>query len=334
MRAAVDVGFGYTKAVSEDGRSVSFPSAVLRESAGESALTQTFGPRESDHRVEIRTDPDAPPTRYRIGQDALAMGGTRTWETSAAERADYGLLTLAALRLVGCVGPARVAVGVPLSLYQSKTSRESLRLRLQGTDAWVQADQAPPARITLEEVTVLPQAAGAFLAEVSQSPEIGRRLCGVVDVGFRTTDFLLLRPTKSGPVPEMALSGSLNQGVGELYDQVARTLGEQRAALLNSARIEHYAALGLPYILDGEEVPLERLLTAEGRNLAETIRTRVQRAWGEVWRDMGLVLVTGGGGARLWPHLEGMHPLARLTGDPAMANARGFLTALSSGVLR
>lgn len=334
MLNGIDVGFGYTKAVAENGRSVSFPSAVLPEAQGESDLTRVLGSGEGDHRLEMRDDPDGPPKAFRVGYDALAMGAVRTWDTNASERSDYVLLALTAARLLACAGPVHLAVGVPLSLYLARASRESLRMRLLGTDSWVRVDQGSSARITVERVTVLPQAAGAFLAEASREPELSRRLCGIVDVGYRTTDYLLLRPGRGSPVPDATLSGSLDQGVGRLYERVAQRLGRERAALLESTLIERHAALKLPYFLDGEEIPLPGLLTDEGASLAEAIRTRLQRAWGSVWRDMGSLVITGGGGALLWPHLQSMHPLARLAQDPAFSNARGFLTALEATAAR
>jgi len=117
MLNGIDVGFGYTKAVAENGRSVSFPSAVLPEAQGESDLTRVLGSGEGDHRLEMRDDPDGPPKAFRVGYDALAMGAVRTWDTNASERSDYVLLALTAARLLACAGPVHLAVGVPLSLY-------------------------------------------------------------------------------------------------------------------------------------------------------------------------------------------------------------------------
>lgn len=326
--AGVDVGYGYTKAVSFGDPKVSFPSIAVR-APEDSGLQEALGRVVPDHQVRFLSMPGGETESYLVGNDALAHG-QRTFEDDAAKREDYETLVFAALRLLGVTGDLAVSVGLPLNLFRNQALREELSARLTGREAWVGVDGRSAAQIRIGALRVLPQAVGAFLPAAAADPALSRELVGVIDVGFRTTDFTVLRPGSQTPVVDSDRSGSVALGVGAIYASVAQALTAKYGTLNSAEGVEAAHERRTTYRLFGEEIPLGGLLDQAGRELGERLERELRRAWGEEWPRFGAVLVAGGGGEFLWKTLSTLHPVVRLLPEASFANAAGFALVAQS----
>lgn len=322
----VDVGFGFTKAVLPDGRSVSFPSVAVPV-PGRGELAGTVGGGQVRHLVRVQRDGGGDGERLMLVGDAgLAAGGTRTWD-AGGDRRDYAVLVLTAAALLGAAGGAiDLAVGLPLSAFLQPDARRALRDRLQGVGAWVSMDGADAARVDVRGVRVYPQAAGAYFAAMMADPELAGQRVGVLDVGYRTTDYLMMIPTGAGGVmPDESRSGTVDAGIGQVYE-AAGTMLSSRGATVTPEAVEQAVRTGRALTVSGrpaEDLPI--VLDVAAERVAGEVSDRLRRAWS---RDLGLLdclLVAGGGGQALYPHLQALTPVARLLDAPAMANARGFV---------
>ncbi|MEW5935490.1 MAG: hypothetical protein AB1816_18070, partial [Bacillota bacterium] len=158
MKLAVDVGYGYVKALAETGRRACFPSACAP--APPDVAPGVFG--AMPHRVEIvRTGRSE---RYLVGEAALR---SRTAAVTLAREKPpevHDTLLLAAAYLAGAGRATFLAVGLPLAYFRAQ--RQALAARLAGLAAQVSVDGGPPREIDFGGgIRVIPQGAGVVLAE-------------------------------------------------------------------------------------------------------------------------------------------------------------------------
>lgn len=323
---AVDVGYGFVKGAADNGRRCLFPSVFApRTGAGE--LATALGGRAPEHGLAVAEASNDGNGRWWVGNAALAAGGVRAWETEASRRQGYDLLALAAIAVLGGSGLVSVALGLPLQVFLDREERRALRRRLEGYGAWISLDGTDGRYVQLSQVRVFPQGLGAYAAHVANSSGSlpGGRVVGVVDVGYRTTDFLLLQPSSNGSVPDEARSGSIDTGVGQAYETVRANLQRETGLMIPAGMVEQAMAENGSLPIRGKEHPLQALFSEAARAVASRIEAELRRAWADRIDFMGAILLAGGGGATLATHLLGL-PGARVVPDAVHANALGFLT--------
>lgn len=335
MRIAVDVGYGYTKCVSEDGRRAVFPSVVAPAPAAAGVLAQVMGKRaEAGHRLQVwpQGRPDLVQA-HLVGEAALAArGASRAWEREAADNQHLHVLVAAACALVGDGGRVELAAGLPLGHYAAQ--RESLAAVLGGMDLVVVVNEGVPVRVRVDDVFVFPQGAGCYSAAclhpdgTVRDRVLIRQPVGVVDVGYRTTDYLVMQMGPGGLVPRDDLSGSLDLGMNQALQETAADLEARAGTPVDVLQVERALAWaqGKLYVR-GREYDAAALYEEALRRLAERVAGRIKLAWGDEAEHLAAVLVAGGGGAALYPYLAAHFPAARLVPDALYANAEGYLAA-------
>lgn len=324
----VDIGYGYVKGVSDLGRRVVFPSVVKQAPEG-GALSEVFGKSQLDYRLRIvngETD-----QTVLVGDAALAGDPVRSWDSRASARRDYETLLLTALAAMGAQGAVRVALGMPLSLFADKAERQQMKMRLTGLTAWVALNNAEePVMIDIAAVSVYPQAVGAYLAAVGSALDshgLAGKPVGLVDIGFRTTDYLLLSAVHGKIVPEEQLSGSLDQGVGLAFRQAAAMVSKEHGLgfVLPSTVLEEAFAGDGEIVVGGQTISatgyVERALKALGKEIGDQIKG----LWASRLDRVSAVLVVGGGGRAVCPFLDLGISNVSVWSDPVYANALGFL---------
>ena len=321
QQVAVDVGYGYTKALSDAGGRCCFPS-VLAPVHGSAELAGALGGEAPRHRVSIQRPGGG--EELWAGRAGLAAGGRRSWNTGAASRPDYDALILAAVALVGAEGLVDLTAGLPVSVWQQPAERRALRERLRGLGAWVSADGGEARYVEVAACRVLPQALGAYVAALHAEPALSRGSYGICDIGWRTTDLALLLPDEEGfPVPDDLRSGSVDVGVGLAYDAVRQALERETGALVDEAVVLEALERDGRLKVRGAEHDLRGPFAEALATVAERVEAATRRLWSDRLEFLDALLVAGGGGVALLPflHLPGARPVP----GGVFANAEGFL---------
>ena len=322
---SVDIGYGYTKAVSASGIKVCLPSAVA---PAPDDLGLSTGP--SFYRVKVRYLNGRVEERL-VGEAALRSSAAVTTlsREKPAELHDLLLLTACVLVGAGGTGPfpgqADIAVGLPLAYFKSQ--KDALRERLLGLAAWVSVDDNEERYVSFGRVLVLPQGAGAVAAYPELLPEGG--LVGVVDVGTYTTDYLLLekQPGQPNPRPLLEACGSVEAGVHLVLKAVAREFQARTGAPLPPEMWEQ-AVQARSVFFGGRSVDLSVAVEKALADAAQAVAQRVLAAWGNRAGFVRATLLVGGGSLLLREHLARALPGAVVAPDSLFANALGFLRGL------
>jgi plasmid segregation protein ParM len=323
MIVGLDVGFGYTKRATASGTDV-FPSVV-----GEW--------RVDGFRLGGRLHGASPPDgiegvtlggrSYAVGERALRLahrrfvGLSRGWMDSATFR----VLAVAALAR-GRDDPAeRVILVTGLPVEDVEPHGATLRRQLDGEHEVRLEPGGRAWRVTIGPVHVLPQPLGTVLAQLLDSrghlaaPDGFRARVGVLDVGFRTTNYFTLDGLEL--VPACCLTR--NTGMADLLLDVGREVYRRWGLEVDPHALDEPVLRGALQV-GGEVVALGPILDPWLDRHAEAIAAHARMLWGDGARSLTRLWVTGGGGALLGSRLQALAPHVELVRHARLQNAVGY----------
>lgn len=330
FKIAIDLGHGYVKAVSENGRSVIFPSLVGE--GFERKLKDVFGTGAKRREYDVVVDGK----RYFVGDLAVAESwdATRAFDESRLSHFSTPVLyAVAAALLTGSAPyPVHLAAGLPFELF--KTQKDELHRLLAGLRMEVEIAGMPGKHtISFDRITLVPQGAGAFYAAIldkeGRATESGQSLlkdggiAAIVDLGYKTTDYMLVDLSSLDIVESMC--GTVNMAMNDVFVAVQKNLQEKAGDVIDLLEVERAVGQGKLWF-KGREYPITDTVAECADGLAETIADRLRAVWKERQKYIRVLFLAGGGATALAPtFLRRKMPVVPVT-DPQFANANGFLS--------
>ncbi|MDB5988100.1 MAG: ParM/StbA family protein [Nevskia sp.] len=297
---AADIGFGYTKAT--DGQqSQIFKSIVGEANAvqfGESlAPSQTGAPRQFSLAGE----------EVFVGELAETQSRGRSFTLDPTQFiVKYAkTLGLAALAPYADHGdPVRLVTGLPISFFRKFKDPLTTLLQQRHALTIVNANgERVDKTLYIEKVRVIPQPFGSLfnLMLNDQGRALQQRFVtekiGVIDVGFRTADFTVSDKTRYSERGSL----STDSGISVAYSAIANLLHEKSGTQVELYRLYEAVTRGSIKI-KGQKYELTAIVQQAFAQLAARIAAEVNRLWADDW-DIDAIVLTGGGGATLAPHL-------------------------------
>ncbi|MDA8194678.1 MAG: ParM/StbA family protein [Thermaerobacter sp.] len=304
---AVDAGHGYVKALRATGERLMFPSLIAS-----APPTVDLGHFADPETVQIDHD------RFVVGEPARAYA-TPLWSRQKAADEDTLRLILVAAAQLGAVGPVQLATGLPLSWFGPQ--RKAFREALTGFGGTVRLPGHPvPQRLWFESVRVLPQGvAAAVVALANPTYRPGPYI--VVDVGYRTTEYLVVEKRPDGKLAyDATQAGSLETGTHAVGMALAAALEREYHVAFTAAEVESSESV----FIRGQAVSLAPYrANAESHTAAQLHDQLTEVLDARLDKTAGIVLV--GGGSTL---LADTFPRATVVPDAQWANAQAYLSAL------
>lgn len=323
MIIGIDVGYGQTKAVADNGQLVCFPSLVapaefIRFQADVGAPVQPNGLTLYD-----TTDGD-----LFVGELAARQGRPGAVRSPRdRDRVTDPIMThladAAFARLLHGVDytRARVVTGLPVDYYRDA---DQLADHLRGQHL-AQTD-GHSVVVDVEEVLVVPQPFGALLSILLD--ERGRLMAdvahlaqgrvAVLDVGMFTSDLILV----DGLEYIEAGSGSLEVGVSTALEMLRKVLLDEHRISYEPHQLEVAIRRGW-LVIDGQTVHLNGLAGDHLSTIAQSVGARARTLWNV--GTLSAIVLAGGGALALQRWLEPHFKQAIYAPDAAMANVTGFL---------
>lgn len=322
MKIGIDIGYGYTKAVNENGEKVIFPSLIAP--AGHDALSGMFSQTE-EYRVTIRNG------HYKndllVGEAAkhsFVISQVLNKE-KPPELHDPLLLTC-----IGLLGQSNsefsIGVGLPLAYYASQ--KERLKIRLNELICSVNVN-GKECYIASPEVKVFPQGAGALIKASSMLPLKG--YVGIIDPGTYTTEYLLFEIKEGQPVPINEACGSVEYGTNMVFNAIARDFQAQTGSPLpvgmeNEITLQALSHEKTHYY--GKNYSFAPAAYTARENTAAAIKQKILAAWGNRTGYIQNTFLAGGGPLFFGADLYSSFPNPVIVDDPVYANASGYLAFL------
>ncbi|PTQ50939.1 MAG: hypothetical protein HSCHL_2028 [Hydrogenibacillus schlegelii] len=334
MRIAVDVGYGYTKGISDTGKWNVFPSVVAP--AQDRTMMALFGgDGREDEYVRLREGGDV--SERFIG--TLALRSPLAAYAIARDRVDHPatrlLLAAAVARLMPEVQNSGIHLITGLPFEHYRTQRERFESMLRNLDVTVEFPEAGKVRrVRFERVTLFVQGGASIYAWLFD--DFGRlkrhdlwmsgAVVSAVNVGFRTVDIVSFRLGDRVTL-EPALSFTIEDELGGIMvrrmvqDAFYRETG-YRPSL---AQVEEILGGGGTVRFEGRLYDFGDTLRQARRMIAEAIRDHLIARLGDRLSFIHTILLTGGGALELKPYLDLGRVAVEVDGDGQFADARGYL---------
>lgn len=313
---AVDVGYGYTKAVSSSGKRICFPSMI--SPARELPLAE-LADSSVGHMVMIRKEGEQK-KNFFVGELALREGHSVqfTLDDVKHKHPVHDIVLLTATALLKPENIDRLVVGLPVDYYREQG--KSLKKHLQDLSALVSVDGEQEVSINFNDILVYPQGAGALLT-VSDLP--GSGIVALVDVGHKTTDCVALELKGGSSRPVQSMCVSVETGVLHVHKAVSEEFLQRTGTRPPAGYMEQIMRNGRIWFR-GKELDLSQVIQDKRQTVARSIADGVLAAWGDRADFVRRVYLAGGGTLEL-PELVDMFPEASVIPDTQFANALGFL---------
>lgn len=351
MRIAVDIGFGFVKVMNENGTFENFPSVITRRT--DSSLKGIVGGTGDDYSIiywEVNKDGrenerDNEKKCY-VGDAALTNGGTRKWEDKGEFNVEELKILIATA--VGLVNPNNedidLCVGLPMSYYLQK--EDELISVLKSIDARVSYfGKSTTSIIKFKTVFCFPQGAGAYYSAVFdrdgqiKNYDLATSSVGIIDIGYRTVDYLVMAKGRKGINMIDNLSGSLEEdGMNNVYVDIQNRLSLPEAEggvgrEIPLTEIEK-ALLWYGGKLDYRKQTINLLPFEEQahKERAEEISSKLKIKWGVDGDMLSIIFITGGGGESLFDFLKEKFEQGELQDNSIYSNCEGYLGAQAMAI--
>ncbi len=297
----IDVGFGFTKAYNSK-NSVIFKSLIgdATEIQFRSALDETSAASRLHISLEGKSyflgnyaELQSSITEYTLDQDTLLEKFVKIMAVAAA-----GVCT-------DSEGPINVVTGLPVGFLKrdSRRLKEMIKGFHEITFHSENGDQTTR-QIHIDQVHVIPQPIGSIFnlifdefGKITNRPLATSKI-GVVDVGFKTTDFSIfdhLQYVERG-------SSTIDTGISKCFSVIANKLRQESGINIELYRIFKFIESGTIKI-KGKEYNITSLKKKVYNHAASTIASHLNRLWENDW-DIDTIVLSGGGSIPLAVYLS------------------------------
>ena len=326
----IDIGFGFTKAT--NGKDTFIFKSIFGEDA-DIQFWADFGTDAPTDHIHVTIDGKS----YFIGdlaeQQSRVLHFTLDQEKLITDFVKVLTLTVAGLFLDESTPinvPLNVVSGLPIGFFKQNHERfhEVLSGHHQVTYHFHDGRKTTK-ELNINKVRMLPQPLGSVLNLLMDAngklinKALATQKVGVVDIGFRTTDYTILdhlRYIDRG-------SRTSETGISKGFGVIANKLREQCGVNVELYRLYNAVESG-SIKMRGQGVNFAQIRDQVYSQLAASIANDIDRLWDDDW-DMDAIILTGGGSKDLAKHLQ-----PQITGnilaldpdlDPRLNNVMGYL---------
>jgi len=325
LMVGVDVGFGFTKAT--DGENSVLFKSIIGEPQPRS-MDENFFEEDSLSGLHMTHDSRS----YFVGDLAESESRVRQFTLDQAQMVtqQFKTLSLAALaRVVQSRIPCNVITGLPVGYFLEYKQHLADALTGEHVLTIHNGPDNQEVGINVNRIKIIPQPYGSLVDYLFRDdgtmlrPDMARQKIGVLDIGFKTTDFTIcrgLRHSERG-------SKTTDTGVAKAFQFVAEALNEMSGVNVEIYRL--YDAIREGSIkIRGAEYDISNVKNEVFSRLAAAVASDMERIWVDDW-DLDQVLLAGGGGEALFEYLKplvkGELALLKTQDDPRMANVAGYV---------
>jgi plasmid segregation protein ParM len=297
----IDVGFGFTKAT--NGNDFIIFKSIFGD-ATDIQFRLSIGSASFVENLHVTIEDQS----YFIGDFAEQQSNVRQY-TLYQERLLTEFTKILSLTAAGSITdkyvPMNVVTGLPIG-YLKQYHQQFVKILTGHHDiTFHQPDGTKISKkININKVRMLPQPLGSVLNLLMDdkgkivNKDLAKQKIGVVDIGFRTTDFSIfdrLRYIERG-------STTTDTGISKSFSIISKKLREESGVSIEVYRLYKAVETGSIKIL-GKEYNISKLRDQVFSNSAGIIANDIERLWAEDW-DIDTIVLTGGGSMELAKYLQ------------------------------
>ncbi|MBP2071407.1 ParM/StbA family protein [Thermoanaerobacterium saccharolyticum] len=328
FKIGLDLGYGYTKGISETGKTVVFPSIVgnAYERNLKGLFESSFEKRIDNMHIVIM---NGERHEFFVGELARREGRNVSYafdENKINHPNTKALIAASCLLLFPEDGsPVHLVTGLPFEQYIHKKDEFLEMLKGYRNLGCFKGDEKVKT-IKFDKVTIFPQAAGAVYSAIMEDLHrylIRGSYLGLVDIGFKTTDFIVFL-VEDRLVLREDLSGTIDVGISSIYNSLDKLFTQKTGSKLDVPELMRIAK-DERIFFRGRQIDFGDEIKGIKVEIARVIKDRLKAVWGNKLDFFNTIFLAGGGGKDLQEFLVDIYDNAVTVKDPQMANARGFL---------
>ncbi|ACL06649.1 conserved hypothetical protein [Desulfatibacillum aliphaticivorans] len=297
----IDIGFGFTKAT--NGKEFLMFKSLLGEAA-EIPFRANLANSSFTENLHVTVDEQT----FFVGDFAERQSGVRqsTLDQDLLVQEFAKVLALTAAGIFSeKYAPMNVVSGLPVGYFTEYKEAFVKAILGHHTVNYHKADgSVVTRRININRVRMIPQPMGSVLNLLMDERgritdrDLANKKVGVVDVGFKTTDFIIFDKL------QFITRGSrtIDTGISDIFRTIANKLRKQVDVSLELYRLYDPVSKGSIRIR-GQELELAEIRDHVYAQAAGEIADEINQIWADDW-DMDTVVLTGGGGMELAKHLQ------------------------------
>lgn len=322
----VDIGYGFLK-VYDGTNFIVIPSVIGEAISMAFEMQKEMGKKESNKiNPQKLSEVIVDDNEYSVGEFAI-LQSENSYRPISLDRATDGFLKVFFLLGLACTMEENkteedfhLVTGLPVkdfvlhkNFYVSEFTGEHT-ITINGFER----------TINIKKVTVIPQPYGTFCdglfdAEGNANESFAQQHIGIIDVGFKTSDFIQI---KDYTYLEKYSSTSIN-GMSYIYNEVKDYLHTQYGISKEDFELEKIIREGsLKY--NGEIIDISDFLVKTKKSLTKKISAEIKNKWPN-FPELEVIIISGGGGAMLYDYFyDLLREDSVLSHDPQIANVRGY----------
>ncbi|ADQ41629.1 hypothetical protein Calkr_2166 [Caldicellulosiruptor acetigenus I77R1B] len=312
MKCAVDVGFGFTKAVNEKGKEVIFPSAVAKTFMTDIGLKPT-----SDYFVTYMNQ------TYAVGKAATQCLITETSFSEDRFANEFSkVLVLTALVALESDREVELGLGLPLMLYSKLKDRVKNYFEF-AEEIIIDANNIAHS-YHIARCEVFPQGVGALFS-ISSPVEDG--IYCILDVGFRTTDVIVVEIKNKNINPLLDMCFTVDKGMSLAVERLGLMIERKYGVSYDTSLLfdiherSHISVRGRKIDIEPHK---KEVFGAIADDIVQSISRRLQRGFD----TFDGVLVAGGGAFNVASVIQNEFSNVQVLDSAQFANAKGYLQLL------
>ncbi|MHB1419113.1 MAG: ParM/StbA family protein [Bacillota bacterium] len=220
MIISIDLGYGYTKGINNEGKSIVIPS-VVGPGRDRSMVDILGGEKSGMDNLHVVVNGE----EYFVGSLAEEenLGASRTLDADKISHTNTKvLLSIVAALLTPDTSPdIHLATGLPFADYITQRKPFEAYLKFFNTDVEFKGGPllGKKRHIRFDRTSLYPQAAGAIYSlmdnEMARAITRSGKMVSVVDIGYKTTDFVTFQSGNTFKI-KTDLSDTINVGMNEM----------------------------------------------------------------------------------------------------------------------
>jgi plasmid segregation protein ParM len=322
----IDVGFGFTKAYNGKNQ------VIIKSIIGDAADIQFHSPI-GDNSAASNLHITLNDKSYFLGDYAELQSNIRDY-TLDQDRLISDFVKILAIAAAGICCDAReslhVVSGLPVGFLRRDTKKfKDVLLGDHEITFHNRGEKDITKTISIAKVHIIPQPIGSVFNLIFNdtgkivNKELAMQKLGVMDIGFKTTDFSIfdrLQYIERG-------SSTLDVGISKCFTVIANKLKQESNINLELYRMFKFIDSGSIKI-KGKEYNITNLKKRVYKHFSSAITSDLTRLWADDW-DLDSILLSGGGSLELaeylLPNIEGeIIPISKSI-DARLNNVYGYL---------
>lgn len=315
MKASVDIGFGYTKAMNElRQKEISFPSLIANR-----YKTNNLGMSTKEEYIVNYKN-----SLFAVGKEALKSMVTNMKFTETRFIEDFSkILTLTALYQLECDEEVELALGLPLSIFPKYYEKVKDTFEYMEETIIINGNAK---RYHIKRCEVYPQGLGALMSVDEKLPQ---GIVAIIDVGYKTTDALLVSVEEEGLSPLVDFCFSLDEGTSRILEMLGIWIEKKFDVVFETASLMNIFDKD-KITVRSRQVDIKEMKESIYKTVATSIIEKIESKWLKNYNMIDKFYIAGGGANIILDTLKETEIEATIVNNPQFANCKGFLRLLEA----